>query len=69
MFAGISPWGRMLKVLVAHGFTWEQLASRAGTNKQYLQHVIAKKADCQPNHHIGSMIRKLYATHVGEIKI
>ena len=59
----------MLKALVMHGWNFEQIAMRVGTNKQYLQHVVSRNPAVNPNYDLAQALTKLYTTHVGAPKL
>jgi len=63
---GIGTWGRMIKALNAHGFSYEQIAARCGT------HIVTIKNGLNPtwipSYSIGLAISKMYETHVGSIE-
>lgn len=66
VITGKSRWGRMITALVQHGWTYDQLAVRAGVSGHYLQFEFGNPLKI-PSNDVAVVIEGLYQRHVRDI--
>ena len=66
VITGKSRWGRMVEALVAHGWTYEQLAVRAGVSANYLKNEFGHPLKI-PTNGVAEVIEGLYCRHVRDL--
>ena len=63
VITGHSKWGRMVQALLAHGWTYEHIAIRAGVREEYLRDKLGDPLNI-PTNPVGEVIEGLYYRHV-----